>query len=998
MNENDILRALENLFKEFHDPYSSNARKQEIEVQLTHIKAEPNFGSFCVYFIEQGPIASDFVIHFILQTLETLINLQWSNTDGHLKQNIKSILEMNLKSHLSPHLRNKYAKLLVEIAKIDWPDQYPNFFDIVLQMLKSSNQLTGLILLKTLCEEFMGRNATYESLNRKEKIKELLYNYIPIVFDSLHAILRNVEFTQKALSKEALNTIQIIFVWLPIKNIPGELIGTICNLMYSQHEELRLEVINTINVIFYRKCCLKGTETCFNHIYNHVVEWLRNLVSKIDNSNEFFVEKLCELLRLLIEQHFWRFELDPAFSSLDFLSKFFTYTMYLSSVECFQHCLGVWAVFFKQIKPNNTEKYLDLFSSLGSSLINKIQFSYNYQQLMGIDMVNVDQDNKSEWQYFLGFTVEIISKVAQFAPLQTINLILGSWNLYNMEYNKCEIYNNSETEHLVYILRDFATLTFTLASLAHHFYLSENEVLHKTATPIIYSLIEDTVKSASNYRKIKLQILRINNHQLTLSFIDVESELLSSLKTWLCWMETRNQQCYNGDIFLSLVLPFLKEGDQMSVKITSAAAQLFLELAKRPNNSCSLQNNVVVEFVQQVPEIKYYTSDITNTVNSAICEILLKNLKSVNEETLQRHKLLIKLFFDELTRDFRNLNHSSPEDTVRAVVTNTLPALSLIIKYCRSFNVGAKKELINAIKPTLDQALVLFPIYVKYIDVYVIFSKFFMSVLKNVQSQIGLNYTKQAMQVFFQVAVSEQQSQSLLGIQQLLNIFCAVIKELTDKTLLPDILKVCIEVIYPFISPQANENPDIYSRFLKLLYRILNFHWRHFYNSQVLMGHSAGCTDNEIVPDSPKRPELFLAVLKVFGEALLMDDIHIFQQSLKVLQELNSTKKLYYKALFRSHLLSDLLHVLLNTLLQKRHEISNDDIIFAIYSMAEVDFKVFFFTFLPQYIQNLDDINACNYQALMAHFDVNNDQDLPSFMRDLQNFAVDFHHLRKCNT
>lgn len=129
------------------------------------------------------------------------------------------------------------------------------------------------------------------------------------------------------------------------------------------------------------------------------------------------------------------------------------------------------------------------------------------------------------------------------------------------------------------------------------------------------------------------------------------------------------------------------------------------------------------------------------------------------------------MFFNELTRDFRDLTPNSLEAKIRSTVECTLPALSFIIEYCRGYSVVAKKELTSVIKvtlisqfkwnkvdvfgfqPSLDHALSLFPIYVKYSEVYNLFSKFFISVLKNLQSQIGTEFTKNAMHIFFQVAL-----------------------------------------------------------------------------------------------------------------------------------------------------------------------------------------------------------------------------------------------------
>ncbi|XP_050298524.1 exportin-6-A-like [Anthonomus grandis grandis] len=1050
-NETDSLAVVERLFNEFFNPYTNNVRKQEIEMQLSSIQSSPHLGKLCLYFISHT--SSHYVTMFALQNLESVINQHWSKTDWCLQEEIKTTLQTNLifKCHGVPHfLRNKYAKLLVDVAKIDWPHRYPGFFDSVLELMRSesSNQIIGLVLTKTVFEEFTGINTTFETLDRKKEIVKLLSSYLPALFDILTNILDTVSIKSKhsttttpppsptnqtqvqhslanqisqadfhsdarLLAQETLSTIQQLFSWVSIEKVPGKLLKAIFRFMgcsmnsQDEENELCVSAISTINELFYKNCSPRGTEGYFRDIYNHIVEILRSITSStgcMDSINEMFVKKLCELLVLLLEQHSWRLEEDPAFTLLEFLSIFFQFSMHLSNPLCFLSCLSVWSVFFKQIKPTNAQKYSEVSVALGSALIKKIQFSYNFSQLVDLNTTEVDENNKTDLQYFINSSVDIVSQAANFAPFETFSQTLNAWNIYDKEVERCsEIWtdhhtsSNAETEKLAYILRDFSTLTFTLASLAHHFYSSENEDINNSATPLIFNLMENTLKSASNYKKTKSYVLRCNNPKLTQGFIDLQSELLNSLKTWLNWMEYRNQQCGNLDVFLKLILPILIDADKTPVQISMSAAQLLLELARRPNSLCPFTHLAVSEFIREVPSLKFLSIDVTNTVNSAVCDILLKHLKSFDQETLQRYKLLIGLFFNDLTRDFRDLVPNTVETKVHATVQTALPALSHVIDYCRGFPVIAKKELTLAIKPTLDHALLLFPVYVKYAETHNVFSQFFMSVLKNLQSQIGAEFTKNAMHIFLQVAVGEQQSQSLEGMQHLLEIFCTVINEKHNKNFLPEILQLCMESIYPFLLPKASENPDVFSVFLQLLYSILDCHWLYFYNTQVSLGYSPGGCDVEVGPDLPKKPDQLLALLKVFGEALLLDDLNIFRQSLLILQELNKNKKLYHKGLFRSHLLPELLRVLLNTLLYKRQGISNEDIILAVYNMAEVDFNGFFSTFLPHYIQSLDGVTPRDYELLAVHFG-GTDLDVPSFMQHLQNFAADFQHLRKCNS
>lgn len=84
---------------------------------------------------------------------------------------------------------------------------------------------------------------------------------------------------------------------------------------------------------------------------------------------------------------------------------------------------------------------------------------------------------------------------------------------------------------------------------------------------------------------------------------------------------------------------------------------------------------------------------------------------------------------------------------------------------------------------------------------------------------------------------------------------------------------------------------------LNFRFSILIHRWQYFYISQVRLGHSPGCSETEPGPDSPQQPAQLLAVLQVFGQALLQPDINTFRTSLTALEDLNSKWKLYHKVI-----------------------------------------------------------------------------------------------------
>ena len=78
-------------------------------------------------------------------------------------------------------------------------------------------------------------------------------------------------------------------------------------------------------------------------------------------------------------------------------------------------------------------------------------------------------------------------------------------------------------------------------------------------------------------------------------------------------------------------------------------------------------------------------------------------------------------------------------------------------------------------------------------------------------------------------------------------------------------------------------------------FSIMLHRWSYFYVSQVRMGNSPGCSDAESGPEVSQQPDQFLAVLQVFGQALLQLDINMFKTSLCSLENLNDKWRLYHK-------------------------------------------------------------------------------------------------------
>lgn len=81
-----------------------------------------------------------------------------------------------------------------------------------------------------------------------------------------------------------------------------------------------------------------------------------------------------------------------------------------------------------------------------------------------------------------------------------------------------------------------------------------------------------------------------------------------------------------------------------------------------------------------------------------MCNLLVRSWGDLSEGDRSQRNLLIKVFFDTLTKNFRELTPNTNQDTVKQVVVSTLPCLSQIIEYCKHHSSSSKKLVHSGIQ------------------------------------------------------------------------------------------------------------------------------------------------------------------------------------------------------------------------------------------------------------------------------------------------------------
>lgn len=81
-----------------------------------------------------------------------------------------------------------------------------------------------------------------------------------------------------------------------------------------------------------------------------------------------------------------------------------------------------------------------------------------------------------------------------------------------------------------------------------------------------------------------------------------------------------------------------------------------------------------------------------------MCNLLVRPWGDLSDGDKNQRLLLIKVFFDTLTKNFRELTPNTNTEHVKQVVLSTLPCLSQIVEYCKHHSSSSKKLVFSGIQ------------------------------------------------------------------------------------------------------------------------------------------------------------------------------------------------------------------------------------------------------------------------------------------------------------
>ncbi|XP_024879338.1 exportin-6-like, partial [Temnothorax curvispinosus] len=429
-------------------------------------------------------------------------------------------------------------KLVVDIARHDWPHFYPDFYSNILQLLGHKHtRLLGLVYLRTALEELATPREDLP-MHRKSELFRLLSAQVPLTLDTLTVLLKettnvqsrsgtvtpppsptsgqslaparavlDVEGLATGTSEVCTATLEVLahlFSWIDVSgSISSNLIDAIftCakyhDAMNGKQIEMAVQALTTIHELLYRPFSPDETDTLLLEIFQNGVG-LFQLMERLDSVEESYMEKMTEFLQLFITNHMKKMESSSKF-------------------------------------PVNT---------LLERILQKMSFKLNARVLRDLDTENLDENEETEWQHFLRCNIECLAKIADISPIPIFTLLYRSWREGLIVFGELGaavangrviLLNDAEASNVHAHLRDLASITQALTRLYFLFIGDQANIDQGLAEEVVSQTLEACMFARDN----QLYKAAIQPAAIVIDLIEVHSQLLASLQAWCHWIARR---------------------------------------------------------------------------------------------------------------------------------------------------------------------------------------------------------------------------------------------------------------------------------------------------------------------------------------------------------------------------------------------------------------------------------------------------------------------------
>lgn len=806
--------------------------------------------------------------------------------------------------------------------------------------------------------------------------------------------------------------------------------------------QVGIHAMNCINEILSKKFVPAEYETFLLQMFQQTFNLLQvitkgssSMISNkiLENMDESYLEKFTEFLNLFVGNHLKRFEPHAHFPTLELLTLLLKYTMVQKTPEMFISCLEIWTIFLDYLidkvtacittnfKAAAAEKYLPCLLDFLTELLLKFQFRHNHAWLSDLDLEKLDGDSETEWEKFLQPCLEVLEKLSELLPEETFSkcshIFQQNLDVYfglaaHINNNVLNVSGEDECQKLRTTLLDLSTLFRVMGRLSSLF---TDEVNFQARFEQAQSLLERLIQGAMFGGYCKTYSLQTSQNYILHHLIEVHAQAIASVQAYSHWLikfhnissgESSLMEKFQSNIASALDSVVILFDPQVPVRIMLAAAHLLASVTTtiRPRFFLALAQAQKL-YQESDDKLKQCNLDVKTLVYRALSNALVLPWPSLGDSLQEwevrssNHKNFISSICKELGGiPDQSVLCSEPEqkEKWKPIIKCTCHILSDIIESISGEGTKSRKIIYSSVESIIAVCSKLVATYVTDADVADKILNVLLVSVKNLKVQMGTAVVEEIISSLLGLLkrdamlqiVKTGDASGINALDKFIKILEFIVQEpdAAFKKLLPSVITFAVEHINPVLNEHSV--PDLKMELLELYHQLLLHNWRYFFKSTVISKMNG--------EDQLQHEDQFLAILKAFGQPLLETEIALFKKSIEVLESVNTKYHLYQKALFQSTMLSSFLQVLLNALIQKSHNLLQEEIVQAVHSMVCSNFDAFFAQFVPHFLMNLDGLT--DHQKSQLHQNLQRHQDIPSFSSSLQQFIGDLRYCQIINS
>ncbi|XP_077286482.1 exportin ellipsoid body open [Arctopsyche grandis] len=1045
----DYLGTLEMLMAEFFSPTTQNERKKEIETMLQNFDRQQDSWKHCIYFMKKS--SNQYVLMFALTTIENIINKKWSILTYPDKAELKNYLWEHF-THNHPKtpsfLRNKLAKLIVDIARHDWPAAYPNFFSQIVDLVETGGHtpVLGLVMVQALAEGLGTSSGSEQRLlylpqERQKELQKLLLLYIPQLLTIITGVLDRLAQVQSIdnsfpnpppspergpgnsssmptisglpdLLASSSNTItrggnqgsreecvrlclvalQQLFSCLPhASNLPPTLISSVYHwasivTQTEFDEDICIMGMSALNEILYQRHASVGCAT-LPRMTHETHRLLHHLVTP---SHAPVLNNVSQMYIDKVSE-FLQLFISLYFKRLDsepeFDSRGFLVLLfqYTFQVPTYLNFLGCLDIWVQFLEILKPQDIVKYSDAL-LGLVGGIINKMQFQQnLMQLQQIDNDAINDDGETEWQIFLRSCVECVAKVAEFSPLHL----FNLVlEIWHTLAEAHDNDVATNQE--LLDLASFTQLLGRLAPTLFQDKED-----------SSIEQNIKHAEIFLERLMKLLQnatnkcVNSqHQfkpVTNFHSQVHSGALACMGSWAHYIVRCPTTSCSAPLLLQTAAILLVNRDkQFPPVLVHASAHMLLSVtvSMRPAEPLQYIPDLYLQAQRSLNHLQFKTGSV---VRQALCTMILECPMEASDSTsgsvdAKRLQACSSLVGGWCSSLMTPLPSSTPVQRLAC-----LPSLTHLLRYFADHPTNAKKILAAAVEKPVHAALEVFQYSSHEANNYEennvapIVLEMFLALLHSLHQQLGNVFIRNSIHMFLDVAKRKQRG----ALQQLLCVLQVGVEggSLANSTALEEVLTMCLEHILPLVQGNDTDTDVVYALF-DLFGSILLNRWQHFYSSCVRQGWSP--VGPEGAGDGAQTDHLshFCAIMRAIISSFTCDNIEVARLNFRTMDFLNIRYKLYTKLAFQQELYGHTLGILLRILLQRTAvgTLLQEEVVTTCYNLAAIDFAAYFNTFLPSFLGTLQDLAANEIQELLT---ISKETDLPSFSQNLLRLTND---------